>query len=72
MNWVNIGSGNGLLPARHQAITWINAGLLSMGLLGTNFSEILIIQENAIKNVIFQSGGHFVQGDELIKGIIIS
>ena len=27
---------------RRQAITWINAGLLSIGLLGTNFSEIWI------------------------------
>ena len=40
MNWVNIGSGNGLLPVRHQAITWTNAGLLSIVPLGTNLSEI--------------------------------
>ena len=25
--WVNIGSGNGLVPWRHQAITWTNADL---------------------------------------------
>ena len=25
---VNIGSGNGLLPSQHQAITWINDVLL--------------------------------------------
>ena len=42
MNWVIIGLGNGLLPVRHQAITWFNAGLLSIGHLGTNFSEIWI------------------------------
>ena len=36
------GSGNGLAPAQCQAITWTNADLSSMGLLGTNFSEILI------------------------------
>ena len=30
-----IGSGNGLPPVRRQAITWTNAGLLSIGLLGT-------------------------------------
>ena len=36
-----ISSDNGLLPGQHQAITWTNAGLLSVGLLGTNFSEIL-------------------------------
>ena len=42
MNWVSIGSGNGLSPIRHQAITWTNAVLLSTGLLGTNFSEIWV------------------------------
>ena len=42
VNWVSIGSGNGLLPVRRQAITWTNAGLFSIGLLGTNFSEIPI------------------------------
>ena len=42
MNWVRIGSGNGLSPVRRQAITWTNAGLLPIGLMGTNFSEIQI------------------------------
>ena len=28
MNWVNIGSGNGLLPAQQQAITWTNANYM--------------------------------------------
>ena len=37
-----IGSDNGLSPDRRQAITWTNAGLLLIGPLGTNFSEILI------------------------------
>ena len=37
-----IGSDNGLSPDRRQAIIWTNAGLLLIGLLGTNFSEILI------------------------------
>ena len=37
-----IGSDNGLLPARRPAITWTNARILFIGLLGTNFSEILI------------------------------
>ena len=35
LNWVIIGSGNGLLPVQYQAITWTNAALLSIGLLGT-------------------------------------
>ena len=37
-----IGSDNGLPPGRRQAIIWTNAGLLLIGPLGTNFSEILI------------------------------
>ena len=38
-----IGSYNGLLPGWHQAIIWTNAGILLIGPLGTNFSEILIV-----------------------------
>ena len=65
MNWVFIGSGHGLLPVRHQTITWTSAGLLSIGLLETNFSDlnenpIIFIQENAFEN-IWQIGSHFVQ-----------
>ena len=37
-----IASDNGLSPGRRQAIIWNNAGILSIGLLGTNFSDILI------------------------------
>ena len=37
-----IGSDNGLSPGRRQAIIWINAGILLIGPLGTNFSENLI------------------------------
>ena len=39
-----IGSDNGLSPGRRQAIIWNNAGLLLIEPLGTNFSEISIIQ----------------------------
>ena len=35
-------SDNGLSPGRHQAIVWTNTGILLIGPLGTNFSEILI------------------------------
>ena len=35
-----IGSDNGLSPDRRQAIIWTNAGILLIGPLGTNFSEI--------------------------------
>ena len=37
----NIGSDNGLSPGWCQAIIWTNAGILFIGILGTNFSEIL-------------------------------
>ena len=37
-----IGSDNGLSPERRQAIIWTNAGVLLIGPLVTNFSEILI------------------------------
>ena len=41
-NLTTICSVNGLSPGRHQAITWTNAGILLIGPLGTNFSEIFI------------------------------
>ena len=37
-----IGSDNGLSPGRHQAIIWTNVGILLIGTLGRNFSQILI------------------------------
>ena len=42
VNLTIIGSDNSLSPRRHQAIIWINDGILLIGPLGTNFSEILI------------------------------
>ena len=36
-----IGSDNGLLPGRRQAIIWTNAGIFLIRTLGTNVSEIL-------------------------------
>ena len=41
-NLTIIGSDNGLSSGRCQAIIWTNAGILLIGPLGTNFSEILI------------------------------
>ena len=47
-----IGSDNGLSPDRHQAIIWINAGLLSIGPLRTYFSENLIkMQQFSLKKM---------------------
>ena len=37
-----IGSNNGLAPGRRQDIIWANAGILLIGPLGKNNSEILI------------------------------
>ena len=67
MNWVFIGPDNGLVPVWHQAITWTNAALLSIGLMGTYFSEIWLgilslALKNAIEFVVCQNGDHFVQG----------
>ena len=41
-NLTTVGSDNCLSPCRHQAIIWTHAGILLIGPLGTNFSEILI------------------------------
>ena len=38
----NIDSDNGLSPEQRQAIIWTNVGILLIGPLGTNFSEIVI------------------------------
>ena len=53
------------MDGRHQAITCTNAGILLIGALGTNFSEILseILTLVSNKNVWMyrlRSGGHFV------------
>ena len=37
-----IGSDNGLSPGRRQRIIWNNTGILLIGPLGTNLTEILI------------------------------
>ena len=59
------GSDNGLSPGRRQAIIWINARILLIGPLGTNFSGFLIeINTFSIKKRIWKcrlrNGGHFV------------
>ena len=64
-NLTIIDSDNGLSPDRRQAIIWSNAGLLLIGPIGTNFSEILIkILTYSFKKVRLKcrlrNGGHFV------------
>ena len=52
MNRVNIGSDNGMSPVQRQAIIRTNAGLLSVGLLGTNFHDLRIgIQSFSFKKM---------------------
>ena len=41
-NMTRISSDNGLAPEQRQTIFWTNTGILLIGPLGTNFSEILI------------------------------
>ena len=51
-NLTIIGSDNSLSPGRRQAIIWTNAGILLIGPLRTNFSEIQIgIQTFSYKNM---------------------
>ena len=52
VNWVIIDSDNGLAPAWCQAIVWTDVDLLSIGPLGTNFSEIKIKTQNFSTNKI--------------------
>ena len=64
-NLTIIGSNIGLSPGRHQAIIWTNAGIFSIWLLGTNFSEISIKIETfhsmkCIWKCRLENGGHFV------------
>ena len=55
-----IGSNNGLSPGRRQAIIWTNAGILLIGLLGTNFNEIWIeiYSRKCIWKCRLENGGH--------------
>ena len=54
-----IGSDNGLSPGRRQAIIWTNAGILLIGPLGTNFSEILTeIYIFSFKNMLLKMSGN--------------
>ena len=69
----NIGSGNGLSLVQRQAITWTNAGFLSIGRVGINVCEIWIeilafsIKKMRLKCLLW-NGSHFVQGgDEILS-----
>ena len=55
LNWVTFGSDNGLSPIRRHAIIWTNEGMSLIGLLGTNFNEILIKIQTFIDQCILHS-----------------
>ena len=72
-----IGSDNGLLPGRRQAIIWIIVGILLIGPLGINFSEILIeIKIFSFKKMHLKvssvKGRLFLPRPQCVKGIVIS
>ena len=70
-----IGSDNGLSPGRRQAIIWTNAGILFIGPLGTNFSEILIQTFSFKKMYLKMSSGKWrpscLSLNVLIQGTLI-
>ena len=68
-----ISSDNGLAPGRYQAIIWTNAGILLIGSLGRNFSEILIqIHTFSFKKIHLQisSGNSVLNMLRLCKGTV--
>ena len=76
MNLVIIGPGNGLSPGRRQAITWTNAGLLSIGPLRTSFSAIRIeiqvfIDENAFENIVCEMADILSKGRWANSGLSV-
>ena len=71
MNWVMIGPGIGLFGAKSlsepmltncQLDSWEHGNKFQWNL---NLNYINFVQENAIKNVVCQNGGHLVRGVEL-------
>ena len=68
IGWTGLASVEGLSPVQRQGITWTNAGLLSVGLVGkkiwnSNGDFIIFIQENSFQFVVCQNVVHFVQGE---------
>ena len=74
MNWVSIGSDNGLPPIQRQAIIWSNAGLLSIkwtirNKLKWNFNQNtkLFIHENASENIVCAKCQPFGLGLDVLR-----
>ena len=73
-NLTIIGSDNGLAPTRRQVIIWTIAGLLLIGPLVPNFSEIsveifIFIQENAFENNVCEMA-FILSRPQCVKGDI--
>ena len=71
-------SDNGLSPIRRPAIIWTSPGLLSIGPLGTNYSEILIkiqnfsFTKNAFENIVCETVAILFRGVWVKGGLRIS
>ena len=50
-----LGSDNGLSPGRRQTIMWTSAGILLIGPLRTNFSEIVVIEIHTFQGNTFEN-----------------
>ena len=60
VDYVCIGSGNGLSPSRRQAITWTNAGLMSIEIrIGIGILSLSL--KNTFETTVCLNGGHFVR-----------
>ena len=59
VDWVIIGSDNGLSPVRHQRIISTNADLLSIDSLGTDLVKYKskVSEENTFENVVCKNCG---------------
>ena len=72
-NLTTIGSNNGLSPDWCQAIIWTSAGILLIGPLRTNFSEIfsrnynIFIQENVFESVVCEMAS-ILSRPQCVKG----
>ena len=64
VNRVSIGSDNGLLPIRRQAIIQTNTGFLSIKPLGTNLNQNtnLFIQEYVAENIVCEMAAILSRG----------
>ena len=68
-NWLIIGSDNGLLPTRYQAIMWPKTGILSMRPSGRHFNEIVFeLQQFPLKmQYRLQNGNFFLSRPQCVK-----